>query len=74
MREMLTINCQKTHSQMSQEIPGNLQEELDSLRHEVEGHVKALKEGKVQGEVAPTRKAKPAYQYKVGRKDSHYYA
>ena len=65
--EMLTIKLSETHSQMSQEIPGNLQEELDSLRREVEGLRKALKEGKVQGEVAPTRKAKPAYQYKVDR-------
>ena len=45
----------ETHSQMSQEIPENLQEELDSLRREVEGLRKALNEGKVQGEVAPTR-------------------
>ena len=65
--EMLTIKLSETHSQMSQEIPGNLQEELDSLRREVESLRKALKEGKVQGEVAPTRKAKPAYQYKVDR-------
>ena len=65
--EMLTIKLSETHSQMSQEIPENLQEELDSLRREVEGLRKALKEGKVQGEVAPTRKAKPAYQYKVDR-------
>ena len=49
--EMLTIKLSETHSQMSQEIPGNLQEELDSLRREVEGLRKALKEGKVQGEV-----------------------
>ena len=65
--EMLTIKLSETHSQVSQEIPGNLQEELDSLRREVEGLRKALKEGKVQGEVAPTRKVKPAYQYKVDR-------
>ena len=65
--EMLTIKLSETHSQMSQEIPGNLQEELDSLRREVEGLRKALKEGKIQGEGAPTRKAKPAYQYKVDR-------
>ena len=65
--EMLTIKLSETHIQVSQEIPENLQEELDSLRHEVEGLRKALKEGKVQGEVAPTRKAKPAYQYKVDR-------
>ena len=65
--EMLTIKLSETHSQMSQEIPGNLQEELDSLRREVEGLRKALKEGKVQGEALPTRKAKPAYQYKVDR-------
>ena len=65
--EMLTIKLSETHTQVSQEIPGNLQEELDSLRREVEGLRKALKEGKVQGEVAPTRKAKPAYQYKVDR-------
>ena len=65
--EMLTIKLSETHTQVSQEIPGNLQEELDSLRREVEGLRKALKEGKAQGEVAPTRKAKPAYQYKVDR-------
>jgi len=65
--EMLTIKLSETHTQVSQEISGNLQEELDSLRREVEGLRKALKEGKVQGEVAPTRKAKPAYQYKVDR-------
>ena len=65
--EMLTIKLSETHTQVSQEIPGNLQEELDSLRREVEGLRKALKEGKVQGEVAPTRQAKPAYQYKVDR-------
>ena len=65
--EMLTIKLSETHTQVSQEISGNLQEELDSLRREVEGLRKALKEGKVQGEVAPTRKVKPAYQYKVDR-------
>ena len=65
--EMLTIKLSETHIQVSQEIPGNLQEELDSLRHEVEGLRKALKEGKVQGDALPTRKAKPAYQYKVDR-------
>lgn len=65
--EMLTIKLSETHIQVLQEIPGNLQEELDSLRREVEGLGKALKEGKVQGEVAPSRKAKPAYQYKVDR-------
>ena len=65
--EMLTIKLSETHTQASQEIPGNLQEELDSLRREVEGLRKALKEGKVQGEAVPTRKAQPAYQYKVDR-------
>ncbi len=65
--EMLTIKLSETHTQVSQEIPRNLQEELDSLRHEVEGLRKALKEGKVQGDALPTRKAKPAYQYKVDR-------
>ena len=65
--EMLTIKLSETHTQVSQEIPGNLKEELDSLRREVESLRKALKEGKVQGEVAPSRKAKPAYQYKVDR-------
>ena len=65
--EMLTIKLSETHSQVSQEIPENLQEELDSLRHEVEGLHKALKEGKVQGDALPTRKVKPAYQYKVDR-------
>ena len=65
--EMLTIKLSETHTQVSQEISGNLQEELDSLRREVEGLRKALKEGKVQGDALPTRKAKPAYQYKVDR-------
>lgn len=65
--EMLTIKLSETHIQVSQEIPENLQEELDSLRHEVEGLRKALKEGKVQGDALPTRKVKPAYQYKVDR-------
>lgn len=65
--EMLTIKLSETHIQVSQEIPENLQEELDSLRHEVEGLHKSLKEGKVQGDALPTRKVKPAYQYKVDR-------
>ena len=65
--EMLTIKLSETHAQVTQEIPENLQEELDRLRHEVEGLRKALKEGKVQGDALPTRKAKPAYQYKVDR-------
>ncbi|VUW91015.1 DNA polymerase III subunit gamma/tau [Streptococcus vestibularis] len=65
--EMLTIKLSETDIQVSQEIPENLQEELDSLRHEVEGLRKALKEGKVQGDALPTRKVKPAYQYKVDR-------
>ena len=65
--EMLTIKLSETHSQMSQEIPGNLQEELDSLRREVEDLRKALKDGQGQGVAAPSRKAKPAYQYKVDR-------
>lgn len=65
--EMLTIKLSETHGQMLQEIPENLQEELDSLRREVEGLRKALKEGKVLGEAVPTRKAQPAYQYKVDR-------
>ena len=42
---MLTIKLSETHTQVSQEIPGNLQEELDSLRREVEGLRKALKGG-----------------------------
>ena len=65
--EMLTIKLSETHTQASQEIPGNLQEELDSLRREVEGLRKALKEGPSQGKVAPTRKSKASYQYKVDR-------
>ena len=65
--EMLTIKLTETSAQVRQDIPANLQEELDSLRREVDSLRKALKEGKVQGEVAPTRKAKPAYQYKVDR-------
>ena len=39
---MLTIKLSETHTQASQEIPGNLQEELDSLRREVEGLRKKL--------------------------------
>lgn len=65
--EMLTIKLSETHAQVTQEIPENLQEELDRLRHEVEELRKALKEGQSQGQglAAPTRKAKPTYQYKV---------
>ena len=65
--EMLTIKLSETHAQVTQEIPENLQEELDRLRHEVEELRKALKEGQSQGQglTAPTRKAKPTYQYKV---------
>ena len=62
--EMLTIKLSETHAQLTQE---NLQEELDRLRHEVEELRKALKEGQSQGQglAAPTRMAKPTYQYKV---------
>lgn len=65
--EMLTIKLSETHTQVTQEIPENLQEELDRLRHEVEELRKALKEGQSQGQglAAPTRKAKLTYQYKV---------
>ena len=65
--EMLTIKLSETHAQVTQEIPENLQEELDRLRHEVEELRKALKEGQSQGQglAAPTRMAKPTYQYKV---------
>ena len=65
--EMLTIKLSETHAQVTQEIPENLQEELDSLRREVEELRKALKEGQSQGQglAAPTRMAKPTYQYKV---------
>ena len=65
--EMLTIKLSETHAQLTQEIPENLQEELDRLRHEVEELRKALKEGQSQGQglAAPTRMAKPTYQYKV---------
>lgn len=65
--EMLTIKLSETHAQVTQEIPENLQEELDRLRHEVEELRKALKEGQSQGQglAAPTRKAKLTYQYKV---------
>ena len=68
--EMLTIKLSETHAQVTQEIPENLQEELDRLRHEVEELRKALKEGQSQGQglAAPTRKAKPTYQYKVDSK------
>lgn len=67
--EMLTIKLSETHAQVTQEIPESLQEELDHLRHEVEELRTALKEGQIQtsgqGQVAPTRKTKPTYQYKV---------
>ncbi len=65
--EMLTIKLSETHAQVTQEIPENLQEELDRLRHEVEELRRALKEGQSQrqGLAAPTRKAKLTYQYKV---------
>ena len=65
--EMLTIKLTETSAQVRQDIPANLQEELDSLRREVEGLRKALKEGPSQGKVAPTRKSKASYQYKVDR-------
>ena len=65
--EMLTIKLTETGAQVRQDIPANLQEELDSLRREVESLRKALNEGQVQGKVAPTRKAKASYQYKVDR-------
>ena len=65
--EMLTIKLTETGAQVRQDIPANLQEELDSLRREVESLRKALKEGQVQGKVAPTQRAKASYQYKVDR-------
>ena len=65
--EMLTIKLTETRAQVRQDIPANLKEELDSLRREVESLRKALKEGKVQGKVAPTQRAKASYQYKVDR-------
>ena len=55
--EMLTIKLTETSAQVRQDIPANL---VDSLR-------KALKEGPSQGKVAPTRKSKASYQYKVDR-------
>lgn len=65
--EMLTIKLTETSAQVRQGIPANLQEELDSLRREVDSLRKALKEGPSQGKVAPTRKSKASYQYKVDR-------
>ena len=65
--EILTIKLTETGAQVRQDIPANLQEELDSLRREVDSLRKALKEGQVQGKAAPTRKAKASYQYKVDR-------
>ncbi|MCD9219853.1 DNA polymerase III subunit gamma/tau [Streptococcus thermophilus] len=65
--EMLTIKLTETSAQVRQDIPDNLQEELDSLRREVDNLRKALKEGPSQGKVAPTRKSKASYQYKVDR-------
>ena len=41
--EMLTIKLTETSAQVRQDIPANLQEELDSLRREVESLRKALK-------------------------------
>lgn len=65
--EMLTIKLTETSAQVRQDIPANLQEELDSLRREVDSLRKALKEGPSQGKVTPTRKSKASYQYKVDR-------
>ena len=65
--EMLTIKLTETSSQVRQDIPANLQEELDSLRREVDSLHKALKEGPAQGKVAPTRKSRTSYQHKVDR-------
>ena len=65
--EMLTIKLTETSAQVRQDIPANLQEELDSLRREVDSLRKALKEGPSQGKVAPTRKSNASYQYKVDR-------
>lgn len=65
--EMLTIKLTETSAQVRQDIPANLQEELDSLRREVDSLRKALKEGPSQGKVAPARKSKASYQYKVDR-------
>lgn len=65
--EMLTIKLTETSAQVRQDIPANLQEELDSLRREVDSLRKALKEGPAQGKVAPTRKSRASYQYKVDR-------
>lgn len=65
--EMLTIKLTETSAQVRQDTPANLQEELDSLRREVDSLRKALKEGPSQGKVAPTRKSKASYQYKVDR-------
>ena len=65
--EMLTIKLTETSAQVRQDIPANMQEELDSLRREVDSLRKALKEGPSQGKVAPTRKSKASYQYKVDR-------
>ena len=65
--EMLTIKLTETSAQVRQDIPANLQEELDSLRREVDSLRKALKECPSQGKVAPTRKSKASYQYKVDR-------
>lgn len=65
--EMLTIKLTETSAQVRQDIPANLQEELDSLRREVDSLRKALKEGPSQGKATPTRKSKASYQYKVDR-------
>lgn len=65
--EMLTIKLTETSAQIRQDIPANLQEELDSLRREVDSLRKALKEGPSQGKIVPTRKSKASYQYKVDR-------
>lgn len=65
--EMLSIKLTETSAQVRQDIPANLQEELDSLRREVDSLRKALKEGPSQGKVTPTRKSKASYQYKVDR-------
>lgn len=65
--EMMTIKLSETVLNHSQDIPDNLQEELNRLRQEVDSLHKALNERPTPNQSQSVRKAKPAYQYKVDR-------
>lgn len=65
--EMLTIKLAEAPVGLSQELPDNLQEELQYLRREVDSLRKALNERPVQAPAQQAKKPKPSYQYKVDR-------